>query len=111
MVFPGRLEIRPENQEGVTHHKEINLFSAGMDVPNHAPFIFRRHFHVTSVRGSKWIEELNRVIDANSIQYIYPANDDVIVALARNADQILARLVLPPAFTCELTRSKSATYR
>jgi len=45
------------------------------------------------------------------IDYIFPAFDDVIVALAKNSDLIKAKIVASPLDTCAVTRSKSKTYR
>lgn len=45
------------------------------------------------------------------IYYIFPAYDDVIVALAQNAERIKARILSSPLETCLINRSKSQTYR
>lgn len=111
LVFPGGSEIGLEIHRALAMCKEITLFSAGLDIPNHASFVFRRHFAVPSIHEPYWIEELNKIIDANAIHYVYPAYDDVIVALAQNMERIHARIVLPPPATCEITRSKSQTYQ
>ncbi|HWQ21618.1 MAG TPA: ATP-grasp domain-containing protein, partial [Clostridia bacterium] len=46
-----------------------------------------------------------------SIDYVFPAHDDVVVALAQNAGRIRAGVVSSPPETCLVARSKSATYR
>ena len=111
LVFPGGTEIGLEIQKALSQCKGIHLFSAGMDVSNHAPFVFARHFIVPSIDNPCWIERLNDVILQNSIDYIFPAHDDVLVALAENSGKIKARIVSSPLETCVITRSKSQTYR
>lgn len=111
LIFPGGSEIGLEIQKALSGCKEITLFSAGMDLPNHASYVFRKHFIVPSIREKNWLEELNKIIRENAIDYIFPAYDDVIVALAQHSELIRARLILPPKRTCEITRSKSSTYK
>lgn len=111
LVFPGGSEIGLEIHRALRYCKDITLFSAAMDIPNHAPYVFHRHFILPSIHEPNWIEELNKIVLENNIDFIYPSYDDVIIALARNAAKIQTRLVLPPLETCVITRSKAATYR
>ncbi len=110
LVFPGGTEIGLEIQRALCDRRDIRLFSAGLDVPNHAPYVFARHFLVPSVHGPGWLERLNEILLAEHIDYIFPAYDDVLVALAQNRDRLAARLVTSPTQTCMITRSKSQTY-
>ena len=63
----------------------------------------------TSIR-SNWVDELNSILTKYEIDYIFPAHDDVIVALACNSDKIDAEIISSPLKTCLITRSKSETY-
>ena len=111
LVFPGGTEIGLEIYKSLCERRDIRLVSAGLDVPNHAPYVFARHHLVPSVHGPGWLERLNEILIAERIDYIFPAYDDVIVALARNAERLKARAVSSPLRTCLITRSKSQTYR
>ena len=111
LVFPGGTEIGLEIHKSLHLCKDIRLFSAGLDVSNHAPFVFARHFKVRSIHEPGWIDDLNQVISDNAIDYIFPAYDDVVVALAEHADKIEAKVVSSPVETCLMTRAKSRTYR
>lgn len=111
LVFPGGTEIGLEIRSALSYCKEIQLFSAGSDVSNHAPFAFSRHFTIPSIFDPGCIESLNRIVAEYAIDYIYPAYDDVIVFLAKNREQLQARLVTSPLPTCLLTRSKRSTYQ
>jgi hypothetical protein len=109
LILPGGTEIGLELRQSLVWCKEVELFSAGAEVSNHAPYVFRRHFIVPSVSSPGWIESLNSLIAAEGITHIFPAHDDVIVALAEAAPQLKARVVSSPATTCHLTRSKRQT--
>jgi carbamoyl-phosphate synthase large subunit len=111
LIFPGGTEIGLEIRTALGSCKEVKLFSAGLDVSNHAPFIFERHFCVPGIHEPGWIDCLNGIVDENDIDYIFPAYDDVLVALAENLDRIKARVVSSPPQTCFITRSKLLTYR
>jgi hypothetical protein len=50
LVFPGGTEIGLEINKSLRDCKEVELFSAGDDVSNHAPFVFRHHHFVPSIR-------------------------------------------------------------
>ena len=110
LVFPGGSEIGLEIQKSLSHCKDISLFSVGLDTPNHAPFVFRHHFNIPSIREPGWIDRLNEIIDDHDIDYIYPAYDDVLLALIQNTDLLRAECIASPLVTCEITRSKRKTY-
>ncbi len=111
LVFPGGSEIGLEINRALRLCKEVTLFSAGMDISNHAPFVFSRHFIVPSVNQSDWVDRLNAIIVENKIEYIFPAYDEVHIALMKNAAEIKAKIVSSPLQTCLITRSKTATYQ
>lgn len=90
--------------------REIELFSAGSDVSNHAPFVFARHHVLPPIDDPNWLDDLNDVVTRNGIDYVFPAYDDVLLALAENADNLAARLVASPLETCRIARSKSRSY-
>jgi carbamoyl-phosphate synthase large subunit len=109
LILPGGTEIGLELRQALGWCKEVDLFSAGSPVSNHAPFVFAHHFTVPSVHESGWIERLNQICAENFITHIIPAHDDVIVALAENSSLLYARVVSSPLRTCQITRSKTLT--
>jgi carbamoyl-phosphate synthase large subunit len=111
LVFPGGTEIGLEIHRALSWCKNIKLFSASEDVSNHAPYVFSRNFKVSSVYNPVFVDEINRISSENDIDYIFPAHDDVLVALAQNQHRICSGIVSSPLHTCLITRSKSATYR
>lgn len=110
LVFPGGTEIGLEINRALSQCKEVRLYSGGLEVSNHAPYVYARHFVIPSIYSPTWIDDLNRIILEKEIDYIFPAYDDVIVALVKNQERIRARIVSSPLETCLITRSKSETY-
>jgi carbamoyl-phosphate synthase large subunit len=111
LVYPGGTEIGLEIQRALCQCKNMRLHSAGLDVSNHAPYVFSRHYIMPSIGDPTWLATLNQILVTHGIDFIYPAHDDVLVALARNATQIEARIVSSPPDTCLISRSKSQTYK
>lgn len=109
LVIPGGTEIGLEINRALRDVKDIQLFSANSDVANHASFVFNRHFVVPDYRHPDFVPSLNRVIEETKIDYVYPAHDDILTFLA-GSDEIMAKAVVSPAETCNIARSKSATY-
>lgn len=111
LVFPGGTESGLEIWRSLRWHRQIELYSAGADVSNHAPYVFARHFVVPMVTEAGWLETLRSVITQNQIDFVYPAHDDVIVALVENLRRLPAKVVTSPRETCLICRSKTRTYR
>ncbi len=111
LIFPGGTEIGLEISKCLCNCKNIDLFSVGEKSSSHAPFVFFKHLIIPSIYESNWINLLNRVIKDNKIDYIFPAHDDVIVALSTNEDKIKTKIISSPLKTCLITRSKSKTYQ
>ncbi|MDO9541550.1 MAG: ATP-grasp domain-containing protein [Kiritimatiellia bacterium] len=110
LVCPGGTEIGLEINKALRFTRNISLFSAGMDIPNHAPYVFLRHFPVPGFQNKHFLTELNNIINAHAIDYVFPAHDDVLTELARHRHELKAGLVTSPLKTCLIARSKSATY-
>jgi len=111
LVFPGGTECGLEIWRSLHWHRQITLFSAGAAVSSHAPYVFARHFVVPTVDHPEWLKVLNTLIRRERIDFVYPAHDDVLVALAEKRRQIPAKIVTSPLTTCRICRSKSRTYR
>lgn len=110
LIFPGGTEIGLEIHKALCNCKDIQLYSVGLDVSNHAPYVFTRHFNIPSIHDPAWIDSLNKIIIENNIDYIFPAYDDIVISLAINAEKIQAKIISSPLETCLITRYKSKTY-
>ncbi len=88
----------------------MEVFGAGEDSPNPGKFAFSNYFTVSNVARETWLIELNEICRTQKIDYIFPAHDDVIVALAERSGEVGASVISSPPETCRITRSKSTTY-
>jgi len=111
LVFPGGTELGLEIHKALCYCKNVNLFSAGLNISNHAPFVFSNFFSIPIIDDPSWINRLNEIIVENEIDYVFPAYDNIIVALAQNKEKVRAKIIIPPLETCLITRSKLETYR
>jgi carbamoyl-phosphate synthase large subunit len=111
LVFPAGTEIGLEINNALKHCKEVALFGAGQGISNHAMFAFPEYHVLPSIHEDGWLPSLIDLVRNLKIDYIFPAYDDVIVALSQVANEIPAAVISSPVRTCEITRSKSATYR
>ena len=110
LVFPAGTEIGLEIHQALQYCKEIKLHGAGQSISNHAPFVYQSYHLLPSIHEPGWIDALVELCRTLSIDYIFPAYDDVIVALARHRSAIPAAVLTASLEVCELTRSKSQTY-
>jgi carbamoyl-phosphate synthase large subunit len=110
LVFPGGTEIGLEIWRSLRHCKEIILYSAASNVPNHASFAYRHHTVIPDIRQPEWIGQLTTVLSRNRIDYIFPANSFIIDALLAERHQLAAEIIIPNDKVCTIVRSKSRTY-
>ncbi len=110
LVFPGSTEIGLEIWRSLRYCRNVSLCSAGSVSPSHADFVFEDCYLVPDVNGGDWVEPLNRAVEEAGADYVYPAHDDVVLALAREASRVDAHVITSPVETCEVARSKLKTY-
>lgn len=109
LIFPGGTEIAMEILASLRHARGLKLFSAGEDTSNHAPFAFDSYHILPNVKENGWLEAIKALCTKLHIDYIFPAHDDAVVALAKHSHE-LPGVMAPPLETCEICRSKSRTY-
>ena len=112
LLFPAGTGISLEIWKGLRHCKEVRLFGASSS-PSHADYLFKDVDFVPSIEEEGWLATLNTVIDRRNIDFIFPAYDDVLVALAKanHTGSLHATFIGSPLETSLITRSKSQTYR
>ena len=110
LVFPAGTEIGLEIGRSLRHCKEVALLGAGSPGSNPGRFAFAFYADVPAVHEAGWLEAVERVCREERIDYLYPANDDVILGLAGRETLGGAAVVLPGREACEITRFKSRTY-
>lgn len=111
LVFPAGTEIGLEIHKSLQSCKEVEIFGAGQAISNHALFAYEKYYALPSIHEEKWLEELVHLCLNLDIDYIFPAYDDVIVALVKHRGITPARILAPSLNTCLVTRSKSLTYK
>lgn len=111
LVFPAGSAIGLEISQALKYCKEIRLYGGGQNILNHARFTYGEYHHLPSIYETGWVNELDSLCERLHINYIFPAYDDVIVALRQNEQRLHAKIIGSPLTTCEIARSKSATYR
>jgi len=111
LIFPAGTEIGLEIFAALRGCRNIKLFATGDNVSNHAPFAYAEYHVVRNVHEAGWLEQLISLCMHLQIDYIFPAHDDVIVALSEARHHISAVIVTSPPDACLTTRSKSKTYR
>lgn len=111
LVFPAGTEIGLEIFHALQYCKEVRLFGAGQDLSNHALFVYPEYYILPNIYETGWVDALIDLCRSRNIEYIFPAYDDVIVALSREAYRIPAKIISSPSRSCEITRSKYETYR
>ena len=110
LVFPAGTECGLEIFSALKYCKEVQLFGAGQHVSNHAQVLYAPYHVLPSVDDANWLKELSDLCVELHIDYIFPAHDDVLVALSKNRAAIAAVVICPEQHVCVTTRSKSATY-
>lgn len=111
LVFPAGTEVGLEIYNALRGCKETRVFGAGQDVSNPGQMVFEKYHLVPNVFQAGWLQALVTLCKELEIDYIYPAYDDVIVALQDVAEQLPCPVIAASAHTCRIARSKSQTYR
>ncbi len=111
LVFPAGTEVGLEIHQALKYCKEVVLHGAGQGISNHAPYVYRSFHTIPSIHEPDWLNALVELCQKLDIDYIFPAYDDIIVALTQYQDKIPATVLTASYEVCELTRSKSQTYK
>ncbi|MBE7527841.1 ATP-grasp domain-containing protein [Nitrosomonas sp.] len=111
LVFPAGTEIGLEIYQALKNCKEVELYGAGQAISNHAPFVYECFFELPNINDPSWLDALVTLCLKLKIDYIFPAYDDVIVALAQNLNQIPSVVLTSPLEVSRITRSKLLTYK
>lgn len=109
LVFPGGMENGIEIYNSLKQCKEVTLFSASSNVPNQAFYLYKNNNIVADIHRPDWVDDLNKVIEKNKIDIVYPANSLIIDALSAQKNNIKAKILLPGEHVLNITRSKKRT--
>ncbi|MEA1064353.1 ATP-grasp domain-containing protein [Erwinia sp. HR93] len=111
LIVPAGTEIGREIWFSLRHEKSIKLFLAGSDYDNHAQYYNDEYYVLPHIDQAGWVDTLNYFVQKYSIEYIFPAHDDVLLEYKRHEHEIGAKIISPDLDCCEITRFKSLTYK
>ena len=111
LVFPGGTENGLEIHKSLSRDKNIDLVSATDDSKNHAEYVFKKNFILPNISDSSFIKKLNRLLDSENIDYIFPANSLVINILSKNREHLASKIILQGKDAVEVAASKFKTYK
>ena len=113
LVFPCGTEIGLEIYRALCYSKEVELWG-GSSVKDHGCFVYNRYIgDIPSVENSEFITALQKITSKHKFDYIIPAHDSVVLALAEAdaKNQLNTKILTSPYNTCKLARSKRDTYK
>lgn len=110
LVFPCGTEIGLEIVRALSDSAHFEVYGAS-SVSDHGEYVCENYFSsVPYVSERCFVEEINKIIVNNDIDFIFPAHDSVVLELSRNRDSLEAEVVTSCFKTCEILRSKRTTY-
>lgn len=109
LVFPAGTETGMEIRKSLASCKEVRLIGATSVACSHAEYVFERCYEVKDVRSQGWLEELNKIIETERIDFVFPAHAYVIEALSERRNELSATLVAASEQAISITRSKMRT--
>lgn len=111
LVFPCGTEIGLEIHQALRWSTHVELFGASSVSSNHGKFVYKNYFEGLPFVGEPdFLRAINEVVTTHHIDFICPAHDDAVLALAEYADRLACRVIGSPVETCRVCRSKNKTY-
>ncbi|ALM27700.1 ATP-grasp domain-containing protein [Bacillus altitudinis] len=110
LVFPCGSEIGLEIHNSLKYSKDFELIGAS-SVSDHGKYVYKNYIEgMPNIHDEGFIDQLNRIIKENKIDFIFPAHDSVVLNLAQNRERLHAIVITSDQLTCEISRSKKKTY-
>ena len=111
LIFPAGSEIAIEIYDALKYQKDIEVFGAA-SVSDHSEYLFKKLAKdIPYFNAPGFIDALNHLIERWSIDFIYPARDDVQLFMTENQSAINAKVVTSCLETVATCRSKKETYK
>lgn len=109
LIVPGTTEIALEIRRSLRLVKGIELFGAGTDVTLGHDLGFLAYDFLPPFSDEEWLPTLRALCERFQIDYVYPAHDSAVSAIARLSSRIGAKVVSHPPDTASTCRSKRKT--
>lgn len=111
LVFPCGSEIGLEVNRSLAHSRYFTMYGAS-SVEDHGRYAYKNYLPgLPRVDEPDFCGAICRAIRQYAIDFVVPANDRVLIALAEMQESIPAPVVTSPVETCRICNSKAATYR
>lgn len=111
LTFPCGSEVALEINRALKDISFITLWGAS-SVADHGKFMFKNYIEgLPLVSSENFLEEFNKVLEENQIDYVYPAMDQVIDLLSSKRDELRAELLAPANDAVYTCRNKARTYQ
>lgn len=113
LVLPCGSEIGLEIHRSLNFSTHVTLYG-GSSVDDHGKFVYKNYIGgLPYVSEPDFIQKVNGVIEKYDIDFVFPAHDDVVLALAQahKHGKLKCKVITSPLETCELARSKAHAYK
>lgn len=109
LVFPCGSEIGLEIFRSLQYSTHFNVIGAN-SVSDHGRFVYDNYIaNLPYANDPEFIDSLNKIIDENNINLLYPTMDSVIATVASNANLINCQIISHPSQTTAICLSKLKT--
>ncbi len=110
LIFPSGTEIAFEILNALKYSKFVEIYG-GTSVTDHSEFVYKNLItDIPFVHDANFIKCLNKVIERERIDCIYPAHDSVCMFMSKHITEIHAQVIITEHKTVEICRSKAETY-
>lgn len=110
LVFPSGAESAMEIHLALKDVMNMRVVGATKRV-DHSRMVYSNLYQdFPNISEDNFLDELNKLIEKESIDIILPTHDSVLTAFAKNLDKINARVAVPGLWQAEVCRSKKKIY-
>ncbi len=110
LVFPNGAESAMEIHLALKDVMNIRVVGASRRV-DHGRMLYANHYaDFPNIAEDNFLDELNELIEKESIDLILPTHDTVLVYMAKNQDKINTKVAVPGLWQAEVCRSKKKIY-
>lgn len=110
LIFPAGDVNSVELHNALSTCVNIEVFGA-TSIDRHGEYIYKNYISgLPLITEENFIEEFNRVLVDNQIDFIFPVHDTVVTFLADNRDKIKAKIMCADTKTSQICRDKKLIY-
>ena len=111
LIYPCGAENALEVYAAIKNSVHLQVLPATSKA-DHSELIYdSKIFKLPNVAADNFVEEINRLIDSEQVDFIFPTHDTVSLYLARYQPLIKAKVITSDYRTNEICRYKSETYK